>query len=292
MEKVVVLGSSGFVGSALLSSLGSYNQVEAVGYDSSKLDLAREDAVAKLDAVLDGDSVLVIAVRARAANQGLTEDLVLSENIARCLGSRKIKRCVFFSTLSVYGDRKTDLAITEATAIDPTSHYGTVKFAGESLVRIAAEETGTPLLVFRPCKIYGPGDPTESYGPAGFIHSLIRKGEVTLYGDGMELRDHLYIDDLVAICSEAILGGVSGIFNLASGVSQSFREMVDVLAKIATVNFNIVEMARTRTKIDQGIDMTKLVEAIPGLRFTPLADGLETTYRYLTAKEGKKHSDG
>src|SRR5262249_36771981 len=134
---------------------------------------------------------------------------------------------------------------------------------------------GVPLLVLRPCMIYGPGDRSAAYGPPGFLRSVLRDGKVRLFGDGSELRDHVYIDDLVEIT--VALGEYDGAYNLVSGHRPSFQAALACLRRFAPRAFEVVSMARDRPKTDQRFDPARLRAAAPGFRFTPLEEGLRLT---------------
>lgn len=282
-SKVVILGSSGFAGSELLHELSHGRGYRVSGYNSATLNLLSPSCVGKLGEVVDENTLLIVTARSRATDglEKLSDDVEIATNVARVLAKRKVKKCVYFSTLGVYSDAQTDVAVTETTKISPSSFYGIGKYTGESVLKLTARKIGIPLLIFRPCKLYGPKDPSNAYGPTGFIESILRDGDVRIYGDGRELRDHLYIDDLVKITCKTALGGHTGTYNLASGKSASFQNILGLLRKISGKDFRVVTMKRSKPKVDQRVDMTKLLSQIPGFDFTPLELGLRKSYAYF-----------
>lgn len=281
----MVLGSTGFVGAALLGYLEQSCSVPVMGFSSATLNLAFPDSVGKLRSILDEGTILIVAARSRS-NQDLfrlfSEETAIAKHVAQSLSGCKIRKCLYFSSLSVYGDTHSDLCITEDTKIAPTSLYGTAKFAGECVIRQTAETSGTPVAILRPCKIYGPGGPSHVYGPVGFIDSILRSGLIRLFGDGSELRDHLFVGDLVRVVGHLAFNDFCGVCNLATGTPSDFREMVALLRAIACEEFEVIQLDRTRPRVDQKIDPAKLLNALPGFRFVSLREGLEETYRFVS----------
>ena len=282
--RIVVLGSTGFVGSMLLERLRNYEGLQWSGFSSSELNLASPCASDQLTKQIDSDTVLISCVRSRPQYDLLdtySEENLININLAKSLSNQRIRKCIYFSTLSVYGDSETDLCISENTMPRQTSLYGISKFSGEYLLQEASQKAGTPLIILRPCKIYGPGDKSNAYGPAKFIKSIIRDNQVSLFGPGKELRDHLFINDLIDIVLRLALGKQTGIYNVASGSSQSFLEMIAILKEIASSSFGVCHVERDNPPIDQRIDISKLLDSLPGITFTELKSGLYQTYQYI-----------
>lgn len=269
--KVIILGSTGFIGAALLESLRQRSDVVAEGYSSSTLDLTSPVCVDRLGEILGDDTILIVAARSRRTEdlfESFSSDIAIARNTARCLSKRRIKKCIYFSTLSVYGDAQTNLSITEETPIAPTSLYGVAKYAGECVVRQNAEKMQTSFLVLRPCMAYGPGDTTNAYGPTRFIQSILAEGKVYLFGDGVELRDYIFIDDLVQTTLQFAFSDRIGVYNLGSGKSISFQDILGYLKKIAERDFKVICFARSQQKIDQRINLGKLLSTLPNFYFT------------------------
>jgi UDP-glucose 4-epimerase len=274
---VVIVGSGGFIGAALMAHLQWCGWDALEGFRSATLNLAAPDGADRLARAVDQDTVLIVTARARRGPdplQLLADDIALASNLARCFARQKVKQCVYFSSTAVYGDAVTNLAITEDTPLSPTSHYGLAKVACEWVIREAAQTTGVPVAILRPCMVYGPGDTSLSYGPGRFIRAIQRGEPVQVFGDGSELRDYLFIGDLVEITLRLAFGGHHGTYNVATGRGYSFQGLLDCLRSISRQDFKVISRDRDRPKTDQRIDPLKLMRALPGLRFTPLEQGL------------------
>ena len=290
--KVVILGSTGFVGSAILNHLKEEKSVSVEGYNSSTLNLKSPECIDKLCKVLDEETILIVTSRSRRDEEplvALSDDVVIAANVAQCLSRQKIRKCLYFSTISVYGDAQTNLNITEESPIFLTSPYGIAKYASESIFRQFSAQTGIPLVILRPCKVYGPGDAWLSYGPVGFVMSILQDRKVYIYGDGSELRDHLFIDDLVKITIQLALGDACGIYNVGSGKSHSFQEMIAYLRCIVDRDFDVVSVERSKLKIDQKICVVKLLSVLPDFQFTNLKQGIVETHKHFTQRYARQN---
>ena len=285
--KVVVLGSTGLIGRALVDRFQKLNNVSVVGHNSSTLDLTASEAVEKLSALTGPNVVFIIAARARRSrNQFETfrADMALLTNVARSLSRAKLRKCIYLSSASVYGDLETNLNVTEETRISPSSLYGASRYAGECLIKMACAERKIPLLMFRPCMVYGSGDTSDSYGPTRFVQSLLKHGRIELLGDGSELRDYVYIDDLAEIIVRLAPGNERDIFNVATGKSHTFQDLVRALQTFSEDPFEVVHLERQRPPTHLHMNPRKLNSALKNLQFTPLEQGLRTTYESFVAK--------
>ncbi|MBI4541809.1 MAG: NAD(P)-dependent oxidoreductase [Gemmatimonadetes bacterium] len=282
----MVLGSSGFVGAALLPALRAAG-LDTMGLGSADLDLRWQRNADQLAPALGRDSVVVFAARARQPQHSwlaFDEDAAMAANLARALAAAPVRKCIYFSSLSVYGEAESDLDLTEESAVAPLTPYAVARYAGERLLWAAAEQAGFDLVVLRLCKLYGPGETSPAYGPNGFIDAILRTGKVTVYGDGSELRDHLFVPDLVRLTARFALERSRGTFNVASGESCSFQDILRLLRRILGREFEVEWRPRTRPRIDQRVNIHKLRSALPDLAFTPLEQGLRETYDYYAEK--------
>jgi UDP-glucose 4-epimerase len=240
-----------------------------------------------LATVLDSQTTLVFAAaqtldRMEDCLDIFDANMAMALNVARLLATHPVRKCVYFSTVSVYGDRASNLALREDTPVAPATYYAAAKYAGECILHQVAHTAGFPLLILRPCRVEGPGARYATYGPVYFIQSILRDGTVSLYGDGRERRDHLAIDDLVRIVGHLINGDYTGVYNLASGQSHSYLEILACLRRVIPQEFAVHFRPRTRPLIHQQFDIGKLLHAMPQCQFTPLIERLRATYDYYT----------
>jgi UDP-glucose 4-epimerase len=157
-----------------------------------------------------------------------------------CLKYR-VPRLLYASSMTVYGDTQM-FPIAEDAACHPISYYGIAKYAAERYVHATAERVDleVPFAVtsFRMFNVYGPRQALNNpyQGVLGiFLGRVLRDEPLTIFGDGEQSRDFVYIDDVV----EAWLGAIDNprtygqVFNLGSGHALSINELADrVLAAV------------------------------------------------------------
>jgi UDP-glucose 4-epimerase len=138
--------------------------------------------------------------------------------------------------MSVYG--QTDVVPTpEETPCRPVSYYGISKYAGERYVHATAERTDLDfdfgVTSFRMYNVYGPRQALDNpyQGVLGiFLGNLLRGEPITIYGDGEQSRDFVYIGDVVAAWAGALGNPLSHgqVFNLGSGQQTSIKRLADL----------------------------------------------------------------
>jgi nucleoside-diphosphate-sugar epimerase len=276
-RRVVILGASGFLGRAVQGELARAG-VEVEAHSSKTLDLTRPEAAEVLAGQLDPGTALFFA-SALTPDRGQTLDtyaanVAMVATVARAL-ERQPTPCVYISSDAVYGFDVNP--VTEETAVAPGSYYGLAKYTGEKLLEYAAAVKGLRLLSLRVAGVFGPGDPHGSYGPNGFARSLARDRSIRIFGQGEEERDHICVDDVARLAVALMQAGASGVFNIATGYSQPFAQVVETIRKLVPYEVVVTNAPRKGAITHRSYDITRLEQAVPGFPFTPLEDGLRAT---------------
>lgn len=274
--RVVLLGANGFVGLALAKHLTATGaQVVAFGRD--KIDLTADDAADRLAKELrPDDAVVFLAALTPDKGRGVQPFLAnLKMAAAVCAAFERVApaHVIYVSSDAVYPFR-TGL-INEDSLAEPTDLYGAMHISREVMVRQAVK---APVAVVRPTLIYGAADTHNSYGPNRLRRMARKDGRITLFGEGEETRDHIFIDDVVALIDLVLRHRSAGTLNLASGRSISFAE----LAKLVARHFGSVEVVGTPRQnpiTHRAFDVTAIYQSFPDFNFTPLEKGLTEAHR-------------
>jgi CDP-paratose 2-epimerase len=155
-----------------------------------------------------------------AARRAETEPVVLYASTNKVYGEMEETTVVEEETRYRYGDRPH--GIPETQPLDFHSPYGCSKGAGDQYVRDYARIYGLPTVVFRQSCIYGPRQMgVEDQGwVAWFVIAALQGKPITIYGDGKQVRDVLYIDDLLDAYDaavERIESTAGGVYNIGGG---------------------------------------------------------------------------
>jgi UDP-glucose 4-epimerase len=161
--------------------------------------------------------------------------------------------------------------IDEAACAEPTDLYGAMHIARELMMK---QSVKMPVAVLRPTLIYGAGDPHNSYGPNRLRRMAHKDRRITLFGAGEETRDHIYIDDAVALIELVLRHRSSGVLNLATGRSVSYAELAKLVAAQCPYQVDITGTPRHNPVTHRAFDVTALQRSFPTFTFTPLEEGL------------------
>lgn len=278
-KKVLILGHSGFIGSHLFKTIHKIPGWEIIGLSFPEIDLSKKEQADRLLPYLAQDTILIIAswVKRQYGDDLKTYifNNAIIENICDALQKNPVKRIIFMSSAAVYGEETENLSITERTPVNPTSYYGISKYTAERLLKKTCSKIGlTSLVCLRPPLIYGIGDKGSTYGPSGFFDAAINQENIVLWGDGSELREFVYIEDICKGIEHLISSEVEGEFNFVSGKSNNFLEIIEIL-KESYPNLKVSSRQRSKEKVDNQFIPEKILEALPSnFEFESLAGGL------------------
>ncbi|MCK8608286.1 NAD-dependent epimerase/dehydratase family protein [Agromyces sp. C10] len=151
-----------------------------------------------------------------------------------------LRRLVYASSSSVYGNAET-YPTDENMRPSPMSPYGVTKLAAEHLCVLYAKNFGIPTTSLRFFTVYGPRQrPDMAF--TRFFRAAIRGEEITLFGDGSQVRDFTFVDDIVEanILAATVDHDAGSVFNVCGGSSVTVNEVLDSIARISDSALNIV----------------------------------------------------
>ena len=253
----LVTGAAGFIGSTLCDALLRAGQ-QVVGIDAltdtyapalkhRNIAAARDNGdftlheldllQAPLGDLLDGvDTVFHLAARPGVRQSWSDFPEYLTANVAAtkelfdaCVG-REV-RVVYASSSSVYGDAPA-LPVTEGGALHPVSPYGATKVTTELIAGAYWRSHGVPSVGLRYFTVYGPRQRPDM-AISRFIDAADAGEEIRVFGDGRQLRDFTFVDDIVAATLLAADHGEPGdVYNIASGDPHPLLDLLDLLGGV------------------------------------------------------------
>lgn len=187
---------------------------------------------------------------------------------------------VYTSSAAVYGDAG-EGPINESRVPTPLTAYGADKLGSELHGRVARMVHGVPTVGVRPFNIYGPRqDPHSAYsGVISIFRDRLAKGlPVTVFGDGGQSRDFVFVDDVVRFLLAAMghRPAVPEVFNICTGHSTTLLELIDILARLHGARPEIVHAESRPGDIRHSLgDPARAHAALGVVAEVPLERGLE-----------------
>lgn len=281
INKILILGHSGYIGKHLMESYQKlYPAISVVGRSFPEIDLTKSSSKKKVFDLIDEKTVVIFCSGIKKQDGDTLDiyqqNMAMVTNLCSLLQERPLKRLIYISSAEVYGEAVEDTNITENTPVQPSSFYGIAKYASEKLLTKAIEsKEGSSLLIVRPVLVYGPGEKGSIYGPNGFIRLAIQNRSIVLWGAGEELRDFLFIDDLVEVVVRLTFADSSDTLNIVNGQSSTFKDVVNIISKMLPSETKLKTRPRSKPKVDQAYINDKLLSLLPNISLTSLEDGIK-----------------
>jgi UDP-glucose 4-epimerase len=305
--KCLVTGGAGFIGSNLVDALilrgdevtvvddlstgrrVNLDGALAAGAELVELDIRDDTALAELAREKRPETVFHLAAQIdvrksladpafdAAVNVGGTANVL---EAARGAGSGRI---IFVSTGgAIYGEGEGQrLPLDETTAIAPLSAYGQSKYAAEGYLALYERLYGISSLALRLGNVYGPRqDPLGEAGVIAIFCGLLNSGgRPTVYGDGSQTRDYIYVGDVVAAALAAAGSRTGGALNIGTGREASVLELVETLGRLGGAEGFEAEFAPARTGEVQRIalDASRAESELAWRPSVSLEEGLRLT---------------
>lgn len=240
-----MLGGNGFVGSHLVDALlatGHMVRVFDRGAELYRAPLVDVDyrlgdfgdapflaeALEGVDVVFHLISTTVPSTSNLDPVSDIQGNLINTVRLLQLMAQKSVRRIVYLSSGgTVYGIPET-AHIPETHSLKPICSYGVIKVAVENYLFMFRSLYGLQPIVLRPSNPYGERQGHAGVqGVIGTFLKKIRAGEkIEIWGDGLVVRDFIYISDLVDLCLKAGLSSSCGIFNAGSGVGLSINEVL------------------------------------------------------------------
>ncbi|MBF8807729.1 MAG: NAD-dependent epimerase/dehydratase family protein [Enterococcus lacertideformus] len=310
MDKILITGGAGFIGSTLANYLGKKNVVIAIddlsmgkieNLDMDKNitfiegDVADQSLMAEIMKANKFDYVFHLAAVASVADsvaRPLETHRVNFDSVLMILELLRkyqpdLKRLVFSSSAAVYGDEPT-LPKKEESVIRPLTPYAIDKFAAEQYVLDYCHLYDVPGSAVRFFNVYGPNqNPNSPY--SGVISILVdrykkqlagEKTSFTLYGDGSQSRDFIFVDDviqaLVLVAKETAALGKQ--FNVGTGQATTLLTLIHTINQILETELSLnYQPGRSGDIHDSLADISK----IRSIGFQPKFDVVSGMKNYL-----------
>lgn len=307
--KLLVTGGAGFIGSNfirhMLNKYPSYHivNIDSLTYAGNRDNLqdlennlrysfVRGDITCPetIDKLMDQSIDLIVnfAAESHVDRSILQPELFVRTNV---LGTHNLLRSavrygvhkfIQISTDEVYGSLGDSGLFTEETSLQPNSPYSATKAGGDFLVRAYHETYGLKINITRCSNNYGPFQFPEKLIPL-VVANALRNETIPIYGDGMNVRDWLYVEDHCRAIDLVIHKGSDGeIYNIGGNNERTNIQIVEMILSLLNKPNSLISFVKDRAGHDRryAIDSTKIRDSIGWKPLYSLQDGIKKTLQW------------
>ncbi|MEK7782088.1 MAG: NAD-dependent epimerase/dehydratase family protein [Verrucomicrobiota bacterium] len=304
--KILVTGGAGFIGSHIvehfqgkaevrvLDNLRSGFKHNLAGFQHEFIEASIIDRDAVRRAVQGVDYIFHLAAMISVPEsmaQPIECDelntkgtLVVLEEAARA----GVKKLVLSSSAAIYGDNPV-VPKVETMFPEPKSPYAITKLDGEYYCKMFADEQRIQTACLRYFNVFGPRqDPKSQYAAAVpiFIHRALKGDPITIYGDGEQTRDFIYVKDIAAANAYfATQSPATGVFNVAYGRKITINDLATTIRRLTDSRSEIKHAAARAGDVKHSM---AAVDKLCSAGFQPtgnLTDGLAATVKFFQGRD-------
>jgi dTDP-glucose 4,6-dehydratase len=307
--KLFVTGGAGFIGSQFirdwvkrfpqdqiinfdkLTYAGNLANLAAVekheGYSFVRGDIRHFDAL--LEAIPHGaDAVVHFAAESHVdrsilgASEFVSTNALGTQILLDAARHRKVARFLHISTDEVGGSMHSEEWLKEDSALKPRSPYAASKTAAEHLVRAAGETFGTDYVITRTSNNYGPFQFPEKLIPLA-ICNVLEGQPIPVYGDGMQIRDWVHVEDNVRALIATLRGGRAGqTYHIGGGFPRPNRYVLESILALLDRPKSLLAPVKDRLGHDRryAVNFDKIVRELNWRPLISFQDGLRQTIHW------------
>ena len=300
MTRVLVTGCAGFIGSHLVDRLLSEDN-DVIGIDCFTDYYPKEQKLANLSRALNHDRFTLIRqdilkmdkfprvdyVFHMAAQPGVRaswgtnftvytkNNIEATQRLLEFYRSTELKSFIFSSSSSVYGDAT--LPMKEDVRPLPVSPYGVTKLAAENLCFLYWKNYDVPVVSLRYFTVYGPRQRPDM-AISRFVHAIFEEREIQIYGDGKQLRDFTFVNDVIDALILAPQSETNGeVFNIGGGQTISVNALVQSIERLVRKKACVRHLEQQKGDArDTLADIAKAKRLLSWSPQTDLESGLKT----------------
>ena len=260
--KVLVTGGAGFIGKYLVKALLEKGNSVTIFDNFSNSTKKSIDFLVNTGAkVIEGDIKKIEDIQNACIDQNVVIHLAAkisvpesiknpietyennvngTKNVLIASKKNNIKKIIAASSAAVYGKSGPNLKLTEDYEMNPISPYGDSKRKMELEISEFERKNKINCIILRFFNIYGIGQTPEYSGViTKFIERIKEEKSLKIFGDGLQTRDFVAIDDVIQSIHNAILYGESGTYNIGSGKATTVKEIAELMISMNEVKLEI-----------------------------------------------------
>lgn len=261
-KRLVVIGANGFLGSTFCKKFDS-NFFELKKVTSKNCNLLERNSITYLQKEIKEDDIIIFAAaKAPAKNWDmLGTNLGMVNNFVEGIKKINVKYILNVSSDAVYSDSTSE--INEESSVMPDNPHGYMHYVRE---KILEENLDIPIGHIRPTLVYGMDDPHNGYGPNSFLRLAKEGKDIALFGEGEELRDHIYVEDVAKIAMCMVENCLEQKINAVSAKPMTFYKIAETIKNLINPSIKILNTPRTNPMPHNGFRVfkaSKIISTLP-----------------------------
>lgn len=317
-SRILVIGGAGFIGSFVVEELLKEQVGEVIIYDNfargkhTNINHLLKDKRCSIypnggdireidilnDAMKNIDYVICLAAMwllhcKDFPRTAFDVNIAGTFNVLEACVKNKIKKLVWSSSASVYGDA-VELPMTESHPFNNKNFYGATKIAGEAMATAFFDRYNLPVIGLRYMNVYGPNqDQTAAY--TGVIPIMLNKIDLneapTINGDGSQAYDFIYVEDVARCNLDALKSETNfGFYNVGTEVQTSIKQLCDLILELKKSDLKVIYKPYSeddiRALVQNRIGSRVKAELELGFRYKyELKEGLEKLIEWRDSKK-------
>lgn len=304
MKRILFLGGAGFIGSNLIRTLiGRKDDIKVYVLEPTFANISRLDGMEVqvfrgtlqdidfVQSIIEANHIDTIVHLVATIIPGSTFEDYKREyqqvifptiELMQYCAQKDIKFVYFSSGGTVYGNRTDLTPFKETDPMAPISYYGWSKQMMENSILYVHRTAGLKYLIVRPSNPYGHGQ--NIHAKQGLIAVALGKilaGEpIVVWGDGSNVRDYIYIDDLCEVLCQLLEKDVCNTtLNIGSGVGASINDIIQVLRDVVSEEVQVEYQPARKVDVSHMILDTTHLKQYVNIEFTSLVEGVTRFYR-------------
>ncbi len=289
--KIAITGGSGLIGSEISNLFKKEHEITILDFTEPrnsdvnfiKIDIenAKEiiDSTKEIEVIIHLAAALGVVETEKNPVKTLDVNAIGTKNVLEACRINNIKKIIFSSSSEIYGEPE-KIPIKETDRITPITTYGISKLMAEEYIKSYSRAYGIEFTIFRLFNVYGEEQANRWVVPE-FVKKIVSGEEVTIHGDGKQMRAFCHVSDIANAFQIALTKGNNEIFNVGNNLEPiSIKDLANKIitltkseSKIEFISFD--DSSRNRKEIiNRAPDISKAIEILEYKPKISLNDGL------------------
>ena len=304
---ILITGGAGFIGSNLVNLLsknkkykitivdnfskGSINYIKKNNVKIKKGDIKNykflKKCFKKIDCVihLAGSTRVIDSIKDPISN--FRENLIGTLNLLSLSKEKKVSNFIFASSGGALLGEKNKIS-NEHALPSPSSPYGASKVACEAYCMAFSKSYNLDVKCLRFSNVYGPNSWHKESIVATLFKNILNRRDTTIFGDGTQTRDFIYVEDICSGIIKSMNSKYSGVINIGTGKSFSLKYLIKTVKKITNTKLNLKHKNFRKGEIKKSrVDNSKAISLIKFKTSFDFEEGLINTWKWFISYNKK-----